>query len=151
MQGGRALDAAAALGLDVGLPVVLVVVVVQFLAGLYIALGHHVHAVLVDVDFAVGAARVVDVARGVPAGRAVYGDAALRVEEVEAVAFLFLLFGKDVPAVLDDARALGDVRKGEEPEARERALDLQIKIAGLVLAPLLRLRLFLHHFLIFLS
>ncbi|MEZ6022305.1 MAG: hypothetical protein R3C16_02565 [Hyphomonadaceae bacterium] len=87
-------------------------------------------AALVDIGLAVRTARMIDVARRVPARRAVDGFARVDLEQVLGAALLFLLLGELDADIFDDAGVLRNFLIGVEAKARLRTLHGEIEVAG---------------------
>lgn len=113
----RACQALAADRLDERLDVIAAVVIGDLVPQLDVPDRTDLDRMLDEIDLGIGPARVVDVARPVPAGGAIDGPARVDLEEI-AVTKVVGSFGVDLPAaVAHDKLALADRYAGEEAQA----------------------------------
>ena len=123
----RARLASATGGLDEQLEIVPPIVVGDLLAGLDRPYRAQDHLALYQRAFCVRPAGVVGVAADVAAGRSIQGPAAVDLEHVAAAGLALArarFAGGDAAAgILDDERALGDRRGGEQAESGSRTAD----------------------------
>jgi hypothetical protein len=123
-------EAFAAGGLYFVVEVLLTVVVREFLAWLDGALGHNEHSTFANLNFAVGAAGVVDVARKVLLVPAVYRFFVSDFEEVAAAAGTPILLFECAASVFDNACAFGDAFECKQTTPRTGTLNRKAVPSG---------------------
>ncbi|MDD5083634.1 MAG: hypothetical protein PHT88_01685 [Candidatus Moranbacteria bacterium] len=107
--------------------VFLPVIIGQFLTGFYGAQSDDEYPSAAIDCLAIGRAGVIDIARRIETGAAIYLDLAVHIENILVVDRILGAFGEAVPDVFDHGFAFFDKRKRDQPKASSRSLHAHIE------------------------
>lgn len=116
--GRLAFDAPTSFGFYVFVKKLCIIVIIQLLSCFDGPLCQHKYTLFIDINFAVGAARVVDVAGRVTAGTTIYCFCFTYLKKILTCNGLVFSFFEGAPYVLNNARTFGDWLPCKQTKAR---------------------------------